>query len=212
MSLAASIVDSPSHSGPKRVRTKGKSTSVNPALAQKHADLIERVANRDRTAYAELFSFFAPRLKAFAMKGGLSADVAEEVMQEAMIAVWRRASTFDRSKASASTWMFTIVRNKRIDYLRRTGKPALTAEDFAHQETEAPAADMEFEIRQDEDQVRTQLAKLPSDQLVVIQKAFFEDKSHSEVADELGLPLGTVKSRIRLALGKLRGHLEGQMT
>lgn len=208
MTQVTTMVEPHSIHRPGKGSAKGKARPVNSALADQHATLIERVADRDRQAYAALFHYFAPRLKAFAMKGGLSSDIAEEVMQEAMIAVWRRASTFDRKKASASTWMFTIVRNKRIDYLRRAGKPALTAEDFAHEETEAPAADAAFSAHQEEEQLRSQLAKLPQDQLIVIQKAFFEDKSHSEVAEDLGLPLGTVKSRIRLALGKLRGHLE----
>lgn len=179
-------------------------------LADHHAALLERVSAGDRAAYKALFEHYAPRLKAFAMRGGLASESAEEVMQEAMIAVWRRADSFDARKASASTWMFTIVRNKRIDFLRRAGKPDLTADDFAHLETEAPAADLAFEKLQDEAKVSKTLKSLPADQLEVIRKAFFEDKSHAEVAADLDLPLGTVKSRIRLALGKLRTLMENQ--
>ncbi len=173
------------------------------------ADWIERVAaERDKAAFAALFREFAPRLKSFSMRGGLPSEAAEEVMQEAMISVWRKAHQFDRTKASPSTWLFTIVRNKRLDYLRRENRPKLQEDDFAHVERTTSGADQDVFALQQNETLRSRLKKLPAEQLEVIQKAFFEDKSHTEVADDLGVPLGTIKSRIRLALGRLRGMVD----
>jgi RNA polymerase sigma-70 factor (ECF subfamily) len=174
------------------------------------ADLIEAIASRqDRTAFAGLFRHFAPRVKAFLMRGGADADSAQEVAQEALIVVWRKAASFDRSRASAATWIYTIARNKRIDLLRRAGKPAIEAEDWLT--VFAPGdddADKSVLAGQTYTRMQELLRTLSADQLVVVQKAFFEDKSHTTIADELRLPLGTVKSRIRMALGRLRQALE----
>ncbi|HZP99529.1 MAG TPA: sigma-70 family RNA polymerase sigma factor [Reyranella sp.] len=166
-------------------------------------------ARQDRTAFAELFRYYAPRVKAFIMKGGADADSAQEVAQEAMIMVWRRAATFDRTRASAATWIYTIARNKRIDLLRRAGKPALETEDWLAvfaPEDERP--EKSILAGQTYTRVKELLGGLSADQLIVIEKAFFEDKTHTAIAEELQLPLGTVKSRIRLALGRLREALE----
>jgi RNA polymerase sigma-70 factor (ECF subfamily) len=143
------------------------------------------------------------------MKGGADADSAQEVAQEAMIMVWRRAATFDRTRASAATWIYTIARNKRIDLLRRAGKPALETEDWLAvfaPEDERP--EKSILAGQTYTRVKELLGGLSADQLIVIEKAFFEDKTHTAIAEELQLPLGTVKSRIRLALGRLREALE----
>jgi RNA polymerase sigma-70 factor (ECF subfamily) len=174
------------------------------------AELIEAIAARqDRAAFAALFRHYAPRVKAFLMKGGADAESAQEVAQEALIAVWRKAASFDRTKASAATWIFTIARNKRIDLLRRAGRPAIETEDWLvvyAPEDERP--EKSVLAGQTYTRVKELLAGLPADQLIVIQKAFFEDKTHTAIAEELGLPLGTVKSRIRLALGRLRDALQ----
>ncbi|MEO8559845.1 MAG: sigma-70 family RNA polymerase sigma factor [Rhodospirillales bacterium] len=178
----------------------------------RYSDLIEAVAHRrDRVAFAELFHHFAPRLKAFGMRSGAEADVAEEMAQEALISVWRRAETFDRSRAAASTWVFTIARNKRIDMIRRTSKPKLDAEDFMliNPGGGSAAADSSAIANQSHEQIRELLAHLPAEQKLVLEKAFFEDKTHNVIAEELKLPLGTVKSRIRLALSRLRVALQG---
>jgi RNA polymerase sigma-70 factor (ECF subfamily) len=174
------------------------------------ADLIEAIANRqDRGAFATLFRHYAPRIKAFVMRGGADAETAQEVAQEALIMVWRKAASFDRARASAATWIYTIARNKRIDLLRRTGRPPVEAEDwlavFAPEEEDA---DKSVLAGQTYTRVKELLGGLSADQLVVIRKAFFEDKTHTAIAAELGLPLGTVKSRIRLALRRLRDGLE----
>jgi RNA polymerase sigma-70 factor (ECF subfamily) len=174
------------------------------------ADLIEAIAARqDRAAFAALFRYFAPRVKAFVMRGGADAEAAQEVVQEAMVLVWRKARSFDRGRASAATWIFTIARNKRIDLIRRTSRPAIDPEDWLTSfASEADDADKSVAAEQTYNRMKELLADLSADQLLVIRKAFFEDKTHTEIAQELGLPLGTVKSRIRLALGRLREALE----
>lgn len=178
--------------------------------ADEAADLIEAIATRqDRAAFARLFNHFAPRVKAFIMRGGADAEAAQEVAQEALIMVWRKAASFDRTRASATTWLYTIARNKRIDLLRRNNRPAIDAEDwltvFAPEDEDA---DKSVLAGQTYTRVKELLSGLSADQLVVIEKAFFEDKTHTAIAEELKLPLGTVKSRIRLALGRLRDALE----
>ncbi len=178
--------------------------------AEEAADLIEAIASRqDRAAFASLYRHFAPRLKAFLVRGGADAEAAQEVAQEALIMVWRKAASFDRRRASASTWLYTIARNKRIDLLRRSTRPSIETEDwltvFGPEEEDA---DKSVLAGQTYTRVKELLGGLSADQLVVIRKAFFEDKTHTTIADELGLPLGTVKSRIRLALGRLREALE----
>ncbi|MEA2803060.1 MAG: polymerase sigma-70 factor, subfamily [Rhodospirillaceae bacterium] len=174
------------------------------------ADLIEAIAIRqDRAAFASLFRHYAPRVKAFIMRGGTDSETAQEVAQEALIMVWRKAASFDRSRASAATWIFTIARNKRIDLLRRSSRPAIETEDWlAVFAPENDDADTSVLAGQTYTRVKELLGSLSADQLVVIQKAFFEDKTHTVIAEELKLPLGTVKSRIRLALGRLREALE----
>lgn len=167
--------------------------------------LIEAIAReRSRAAFAELFRVFAPRLKAYGMRAGAEAGIAEELAQEAMIAVWRKAATFDPAKASVSTWIFTIVRNKRIDFLRREARPDLREEDFLHLERDDVDAESGMSGEQQAEAAKRVLATLPEEQGEVIRMAYFEDRSHRDIAAALDLPLGTVKSRIRLALARLR--------
>jgi len=165
---------------------------------------------RSREAFAELFRLMAPRLKAYVMRAGAPADAAEEVAQEAMISIWRKADSFDAAKAAASTWIFTIVRNKRIDMLRRQSRPELREEDFLHLDTGPPQPDDEMTASEMSAILRRKLADLPNEQARVIEMAYFEDKSHRAIAEELDVPLGTVKSRIRLALGRIKHSMAGQ--
>ena len=178
--------------------------------AEQAADLIEAIALRqDRAAFAALFRHYAPRVRSFLMRGGADSEAAQEVAQEAMILVWRKAASFDRVRASAATWIYTIARNKRIDLLRRAGRPAIETEDWlAVFAPEEEAADKSVLAGQTYMRVKELMDGLPDEQLIVIRKAFFEDKTHTVIAEELSLPLGTVKSRIRLALGRLREALE----
>ena len=164
--------------------------------------------DRDRDAFAALFSHFAPRLKAFLMRLGSGGVEAEELMQEAMLMVWRRAESFDSRQAGVSTWVFTIARNKRIDALRRERRPEFDPEDPALIPAPPPAADDEFAAREDSARLRKAIAALPAEQAALIRMAYFEDKAHVAIAEETELPLGTVKSRLRLALGRLRKALK----
>ncbi|MDP4766695.1 MAG: sigma-70 family RNA polymerase sigma factor [Pseudomonadales bacterium] len=168
--------------------------------------LVKVGAGRDREAFGELFAHFAPLLKGFLMKGSsLGPERAEELVQETMIKVWRKADSFNATKSSASTWIYTVARNCRIDWLRREAKSSrdIEAEDIYESSEENTSYTSLVQIR-NRDLIRENLALLPPEQLEVIAKIYFEGKSHSEVAAELTLPLGTVKSRIRLALNRLQ--------
>lgn len=167
--------------------------------------LIAAVATRqDRAAFAALFRHFVPRLKAYGLRAGSAANIAEEIAQEAMLAVWRRAATFDPAKASVTTWIFTILRNKRIDLIRREHRPEIEPDDPNLESAAAETPEQAVDAAETEQAMRLKLAALPPEQSALIRKAFFEDKSHSAIAAELSLPLGTVKSRIRTALAQLR--------
>jgi RNA polymerase sigma-70 factor (ECF subfamily) len=166
---------------------------------------IAAIATRqDRGAFAALFRHYMPKLKAYGQRCGAPADQAEEVAQEAMLAVWRRAATFDPAKASVTTWIFTILRNKRIDLVRRERRPEIEADDPILAATNADAPERGVDAAETERAMRLRLATLPAEQAELIRKAFYEDKPHSAIAAELSLPLGTVKSRIRAALSRLR--------
>ena len=180
--------------------------------ADDSAELIEAVAQRrDRAAFAELFRRFAPRVKAFVMRSGADPDMAQEVAQETMVLVWRRAETFDRTRAGAATWIFTIARNKRIDLLRRATHAGFDPEDYVLFSTESPeSADSAAIGRQVRERIGAVMQQLTPDQIDVLRRAFFQDKSHSVIAQEMKLPLGTVKSRIRLALSRLREAMQSE--
>lgn len=160
--------------------------------------------HKDRESFVQLFEHFAPRIKSYLMKGGTPEDLADELAQETMLAVWNKAEAFNPAQAGASTWIFTIARNKRIDAFRRNrsaGLDTLLTGD-EKDETDSPADALTK--AQETTIMESALEKLPPEQASLLYKSFFENKSHGEIAEELELPLGTVKSRIRLALEKLR--------
>jgi len=159
---------------------------------------------RDSAAFAELFRHFAPRLKSYCLRGGADPATAEEIAQEAMVAVWRRAATFDPARASVSTWIFTIARNRRIDLLRRERRPDPDPDDPSLAAGSPPTPAQLYAEAEAHRTVRQRLTELPEDQATVLRMAFLDDKPHGRIADELALPLGTVKSRIRLGLSRLR--------
>lgn len=168
--------------------------------------------NKDRAAFTRLFRHFAPLMKAFALSGStMSANHADELVQEVMLKVWQKAGGFNPDKAAASTWIYTIARNCRTDMFRRLQKfdTALSAEDISTaQEASGEEAFMVLHQRRNRDRIRTLIKDLPRDQVQIVAKVYMEGKSHSEVAGELDIPLGTVKSRVRLALQKLQIQLE----
>jgi RNA polymerase sigma-70 factor (ECF subfamily) len=158
--------------------------------------------NRDQAAFAELFGFFAPRVKAFLMRAGADASMAEECTQEVMATLWQKAHLFDPSRASVSTWVYTIARNKKIDQLRKLRRPE--PEDLTWGPEEEPDQADVLALQEESEELGRAIAALPEKQRDLIEKAYFGDLSHSEIAEATGLPLGTIKSRIRLALERLR--------
>jgi RNA polymerase sigma-70 factor (ECF subfamily) len=166
--------------------------------------LVAVADNHDRQAFKALFEYFAPRVKAFSLRQGADPGMAEEIVQETMVNVWRKAKQFEAAKASASTWIFAIARNMRIDMLRRATRPEPDMNDPAMVPDPDPPAHEVIHRKQEARRIREAFASLPGEQQEVLRLAFFEDKTHPQVAEELGLPLGTVKSRIRLAFERLR--------
>ncbi len=173
------------------------------------ATCVRLIATRqDRGAFAEIFRVFAPRLKSYMMRLGANDVLAEELAQEVMLTVWRKAAQYDPRQASVSTWLFRIARNRRIDAHRRANKPDLDPNETALHPAGVEAPDAAVDRADTEERVRRALDTLPEEQLVLLKAAFYEGLSHSEIAERFGLPLGTVKSRIRLAFNRLRAPLE----
>ena len=171
--------------------------------------LILAIAERgDREAFARLFRHFAPRVKAFLMRGGLSPNAAEELAQETLLAVWRKASYFDPARAAASTWIFTIARNLSIDLKRRERYIDTTSSATLEEEADETSGETILMTAEREARVRAALSKLSEEQAAIVRLSFFQDKPHAQIAQELGIPLGTAKSRVRLALSRLRALLE----
>ncbi|PTM40025.1 RNA polymerase sigma-70 factor (ECF subfamily) [Bosea sp. 124] len=174
-----------------------------------HNALIVAIArSADREAFARLFDHFAPRVKGLLMKAGTSAELAEEVAQETLLAVWRKAAMFDPAKASAGTWIATIARNLRIDIARRETRSRLSQvyeilDEDGPEQPDAAVSGAERDVR-----IRAAMTELSPDQYRVVELAFLEGLSHQDVARRLAIPLGTVKSRLRLAMSHLRGKLE----
>ena len=171
-------------------------------------DVIARIRDhQDRAAFATLFKHFAPRVKAFLMKSGADATLAEECAQDVMATLWHKSHQFDPSRASAATWIFTIARNRRIDMLRKQRRPE--PEELPWGPEAEPDQEDVLALQQETDKLAQAMSELPEKQRELIERAYFGDLSHSEIADETGLPLGTIKSRIRLALERLRHAMKG---
>ena len=161
---------------------------------------------RDRNAFVLLFDYYAPRLKGFLMKSGASAEAAEEVIQDVMLTVWRKAAQFDPHKSQVSGWIYQIARNRHIDLLRKTKKPL--PEELGEVETENDASQI-IALEQEASQLKKALSRLKQEQREVIERAYLGELTHQEISEETGLPLGTIKSRIRLGLERLRHELKG---
>ena len=183
-------------------------TAAKTSQASENNALIVSIAcDRDRRAFEALFAYFAPRVKGYLLRLGAGGALAEDLAQEAMLTIWRKAALFDPSRASASTWIFTIARNLRIDAIRRERHPDFDPNDPALVPDEEVSADDKMALEDDGERLHAALKKLPPEQAQVVQMSFFADKPHSEIAQELGLPLGTVKSRLRLAMARIRGAM-----
>lgn len=185
--------------------------STDPLERQRMAERLQRVAEEAcRESFSELFEFYAPRLKSYLSRMGAEDGDAEELAQEVMVTVWRKAAQYDPAKASVSTWIFRIARNRSIDAHRRRTKPELDPEEPMLQPPEIQQPDTALGQRQTDEIVRKALDELPEEQIELLRAAFYDGLSHSEIAEKHSLPLGTVKSRIRLAFNRMRKRLQGE--
>ncbi|WP_297509159.1 sigma-70 family RNA polymerase sigma factor [uncultured Caulobacter sp.] len=182
--------------------------SLTPAAC--NALLLRVGRERDRDAFAALFQHYAPRVKTLLIKSGSAPSAAEELAQEAMLAVWRKAHLYDPARASAAAWIFTIARNLRIDSLRR-GSSTLYEMDLAFGAEDPPQPDAILSGAQDAQTVRAAMRTLNPEQALAIEMAFFQEQTHSQISETLGVPLGTIKARIRFGMMKLRAIIEREM-
>jgi RNA polymerase sigma factor (sigma-70 family) len=161
---------------------------------------------RDRGAFSDLFDYFAPRLKGFFMRSGTSNGQAEEIVQEVMLTVWRKAAMFDPHRAQVSAWIYQIARNRHIDVIRKERRPV--PEELREDPGSEPDASQILSVEQESGKLKQAIARLKPDQRVIIEKAYMGELSHQEISTQTGLPLGTIKSRIRLGLERLRHELK----
>lgn len=193
---------------PRRTFDRPRPRLVLMPPAEQWNRLLQQVAEtRDRAAFGALFEHFAPRIKSYLMRLGTPPGQAEDLAQEAMLTLWRKAALFDPARASASTWMFTIARNLRIDAIRKERRPRFELDDPAMALEPEPDADAGLEMQQSESALRQAMGLLPPDQNEIVMQFYFSDKPHSQIAADLGIPLGTVKSRLRLAMARLRAAM-----
>lgn len=193
------------HKGPP---PKGRAVQLEaPQMSQMTVWLVAVRDQRDRAAFGALFDYFAPRLKGFIMRSGTSAAQAEEIVQDVMLTVWRKAAMFDPHRAQASAWIYQIARNRQIDIIRKENRPI--PDELAQDPGSEPDASQILAFDQEAEQLKTALELLQPDQKEMIQKAYMGDLTHQEISLQTGLPLGTVKSRIRLGLNRLRKELKG---
>ncbi|MGB7262463.1 MAG: sigma-70 family RNA polymerase sigma factor [Albidovulum sp.] len=162
--------------------------------------------NRDRAAFAALFDCFAPRLKGFVIRSGASAHQAEEIVQDVMLTIWRKAATFDPHRAQVSAWIYQIARNRQIDIARKENR--LMPEELREAPETEPDAGQILGLEQEVRQLKQALANLKPEQREIIEKAYLGELTHQEISAQIGLPLGTIKSRIRLGLERLRHELK----
>lgn len=181
---------------------------LSPRTTQDADGLVRSIATQDHAAFAELYASFGPRIKGFLVQKLRDPVLAEEVLQDVMLTIWRRASVFDPTKASATTWIFTIARNRMVDRIRRSGRPDPSADDPNWVPAAPVAADEAVDHAQRAARIQSALAALPEAQRQVLHLTFFESRSYSEIATSLDVALGTVKSRARLGFQRLRGLLE----
>ncbi len=170
--------------------------------------IVAIAAARDMVAFEALFREFGPRIRAYLLKLTRDGQAAEDLLQETMLAIWRKAEQFDPARGQASAWIFTIARNIWIDAWRKQKRPAFDPDDPALVPAAEPEASDVLEQKRNGAALHEALKTLPEEQIELIRLSFFDEASHSTIAARLGLPIGTVKSRIRLAFGRLRAALE----
>jgi len=179
-------------------------------FSQQTADMLAVRDQRDRAAFASLFDYFAPRLKGFFMRSGTTGARAEDIVQDVMLTVWRKADQFDPTKAQVSTWVYQIAKNRQIDILRKEARPLPEAlkNDAAQVTDSDQSADQILAVEQEALQLKKAIAKLGDEQREMIEKAYLGELTHQDIKAQTGLPLGTIKSRIRLGLERLRHELK----
>ena len=198
------------------------SNSTMYSLGEKRTDewsaLLGRVGQlQDQQAFKALFDHFAPLIKGFCLNNtnqGFSSDAAEEIVQEVMLKIWQKAPSYDPSKAAASTWIYTVMRNARIDLIRRnkrhqTDSDPVDVDDLWDEDSDTGPV-VQFQKLRDQEVIKESFKVLPSEQRQALTEVYMKGKSHSEVANETGLPLGTVKSRVRMGLQKIEAYLGGK--
>lgn len=188
------------------VTRRRKERAVEPQISEQTQWMLAIRDHRDRAAFGQLFDFFAPRLKAMLMRGGQSAAVAEDVVQEVMLNVWRKAHQFDPERAQVSGWIYQIARNRHVDLIRKEKRPVPEA--LSVPDDHEPDASQVLGMDQEAQLLRKALDKLTADQRSMLERAYFGELTHAEIRAETGLPLGTIKSRIRLGLQRLRHELQ----
>ena len=182
-------------------------TDPPPGLSEQTRWMLAVRDRRDREAFARLFDHYAPRLKAMAMRTGSSAAQAEDIVQDVMLAIWNKADQFDPARSQVSGWVYRAARNRQIDIARRQARPE--PEDLAPDHTPADEAVQALALEQETRELQLALARLKPDQREMIERAYLGELSHTDIQQATGLPLGTIKSRIRLGLERLRHELKG---
>jgi RNA polymerase sigma-70 factor, ECF subfamily len=196
---------------PRRARSESDvtpDTDTAPAYSEQTVWMLAIRDQRDKQAFKRLFDHYAPRLKGFVMRAGAPKAQAEDIVQDVMLTVWRKAHLFDPSRAQVSSWIYQIARNRQIDVIRKEARPvpeALKAEDEDRDEGDAGQV---LALEQETDMLRQALDKLAPAQREMIERAYLGELTHTEIRDATGLPLGTIKSRIRLGLERLRHELK----
>jgi RNA polymerase sigma-70 factor (ECF subfamily) len=180
------------------------STPVQAPQADASALLLRVAEHRDKQALAALFTLFAPKLKSMMLRLGATEALADDLVQETMLTVWRKSHLYARRKGAASTWIYTIARNLRIDHVRRLSSRPYADVEALEIESDAPSSQQIIETDETVSRVKAALAILPKEQMEILSLSYEHDLSQTEIAEKLGLPLGTVKSRMRLAYEKLR--------
>lgn len=207
-----------SYSAPRALRQRpakqGNRGCLSEAETQHYSDqtvwMLAVKHERDRTAFGLVFDFYAPRLKGFVMRTGVPAAQAEDIVQEVLLTVWRKADQFDPERAQVSAWIYQIARNRQIDVLRKENRvmPEVLVDELKDEGAVGEDASQILALDQEAETLRKALAQLKPGQREMVEKAYLGELSHSEIQAETGLPLGTIKSRIRLGLEKLRHELK----
>ncbi len=191
----------------RKDRSAPNATTTQNAICETTKLMLAVRDNRDKQAFARLFDHFAPRLKGFAIRSGVASGQAEDVVQDVMLAVWNKAHQFDPKRADVSGWIYQIARNRQVDLFRRNSRPI--PEELKSDDVDTCDAEQIVGLEQEVSALRTALAALNPSQRELIEQAYLGELSHSEIQEASGIPLGTIKSRIRLGLEKLRHELKG---